>query len=664
MPELGRAALVVALGLSLYALLAGGYAARMRRRRLAESVQNALLAAFAATVVAAAVLVAALVRHDFGFVYVAEHTSRDLPLGYTISAFWGGQEGSLLLWLLVLTGYSATAVLLNRRRARDLVVWVTPVLGAVALFFAFLLVVVATPFAVQTAPVDGAGLNPSLQNPYMLAHPPLLYLGYIGLTVPFAFAMGALLSRKLDERWLIATRRWTLFAWAALGIGQLLGSHWAYVEVGWGGYYAWDPVENAALMPWLAATAFLHSVMIQEKRGMLRVWNVLLVILAFSLSLFGTFLTRSGVVNSIHSFTQSSIGPWFLAFIALVVAVSLGLLFSRLPQLRSPTKLESPISREAAFLYNNLLLLALCLAILWGVVYPMLSEAVRGEAIVLGRSYYDFFLRAFGLPLLLLMGIGPLIAWRRASLASLATTFRWPTGVAVATGVVLLALGAGSSIPGLVAYTFSAFVIATIVLEFARGTRARKALGAASWPSAFGSLISRNRRRYGGYVVHASIVMLAIGVAGSSAFDSLAEAKLARGESMTIGDYTLRYSSLDERASANATEIRATLDVQRGDRDLGTVQAGKNAYTIEEQVSNEVGIRSDRLTGEDLFVIAEQINPDGSVQFRVFVKPLVNLIWLAGLVFLIGSLITLWPDRREQRRLVARASEVGLPATS
>jgi cytochrome c-type biogenesis protein CcmF len=416
-------------------------------------------------------------------------------------------------------------------------------------------------------------------------------------------------------------------------------------------------------MPWLAATAFLHSVMIQEKRGMLRVWNVLLVILAFSLSLFGTFLTRSGVVNSIHSFTQSSIGPWFLAFIAVVVAVSLGLVFSRLPKLRSPTKLESPISREAAFLYNNLLLLALCLAILWGVVYPMLSEAVRGEAIVLGRSYYDFFLRAFGLPLLLLMGIGPLIAWRRASFASLATTFRWPTGVALATGVLLLLFGAGSSVPGLVAYTFSAFVIATIVMEFARGTRARKALGAASWASAFGSLISRNRRRYGGYVVHAAIVMLAIGVAGSSAFDSVAEAKLARGDALRIGDYTLVYRSLDERASANATEIRAILDVRRGDRELGTVQAGKNAYTIEDQVSNEVGIRSDRLTGEDLFVIAEQIDPDGSIYFRVFVKPLVNLIWLAGLVFLIGSLITLWPDRREQRRLVARAAEVGIPAT-
>jgi cytochrome c-type biogenesis protein CcmF len=663
MPELGRAALVVTLGLSVYALVAGAAAARLGRRRLALSAQNALIASFFTTLVAAIVLLAALVRHDFSFTYVARTTSEALPTGYTISAFWGGQEGSLLLWLLVLTGFGAAAVRLNRGWARGLVVWVVPVFATVSLFFSFLLVAVASPFVTQPAPPDGAGMTPSLQNPYMLAHPPLLYLGYVGLTVPFAFAMGALLSGRMDERWLVATRRFTLFAWTALGIGQLLGAHWAYVEVGWGGYYAWDPVENAALMPWLAATAFLHSVMIQERRGMLRVWNVLLVILAFSLSLFGTFLTRSGVVNSIHSFTQSSIGPWFLAFIGITVAVSLALVFWRLPQLRSPTKLESPISREAAFLYNNLLLLALCLTILWGVVYPLLSEAVRGEAVVLGRSYYDFFLRVFGLPLLLLMGIGPLIAWRRASLRSLLTSFRWPTAVALSTGAVLLVLGAGSSIPGLIAYTFSAFVATTIALEFARGTRARKALGAASWLGAFSSLMARNRRRYGGYVVHAAIVLLAIGIAGSSAFDSVAEAKLERGQSMRIGDYTLVYRSLEERQVSNATEIRTTLDVTRGDRDLGTLQAGKNAYTIEQQVSNEVGIRSDPLTGEDLFVIAEQIDPDGTVYFRVFVKPLVNLIWVAGLVFLLGSAIALWPDAREQRRLVARADEIGVPAT-
>ena len=663
MAELGRAALLVTLGLVMYALVAGAAGAHLGRRRLALSAQNALVAAFFSTLVASAVLLGALLRHDFSFTYVARTTSEDLPTAYTISAFWGGQEGSLLLWLLVLTGFGAAAVRLNRGWARDLIVWVVPVFAAVAVFFAFLLVAVASPFVMQAAPADGAGMTPSLQNPYMLAHPPLLYLGYVGLTVPFAFCLGALLAGRPDERWLVATRRWTLFAWTALGIGQLLGAHWAYVEVGWGGYYAWDPVENAALMPWLAATAFLHSVMVQEKRGILRVWNVLLVILAFSLSLFGTFLTRSGVVNSIHSFTQSSIGPWFLAFIALTVGVSLAVVFWRLPLLRSETRLESPVSREAAFLYNNLLLLALCLTILWGVVYPLISEAVRGEAVVLGRAYYDFFLRIFGLPLLLLMGIGPLIAWRRASFASLVTTFRWPVLAALATGAALLVLGAGSSVPGLVAYTFSAFVAATIVMEFARGTRARKALGASSWPNAFFSLLGRNRRRYGGYVVHASIVLLAVGIAGSSAFDKAADAKLRPGESMAVGDYNLRYEALDERQTSNATEIRAQLAVSRGDRDLGTLEAGKNAYTVEQQLSNEVGIRSDPLTGEDLFVITEQIDPDGTVYFRVFVKPLVNLIWIAGLVFVMGSLIALWPDAREQRRLVERTREIGLPAT-
>ena len=335
--------------------------------------------------------------------------------------------------------------------------------------------------------------------------------------------MGALLAGRTDERWIVATRRWTLVAWTALGVGQLLGSHWAYVEVGWGGYYAWDPVENAALMPWLAATAFLHSVMIQEKRGMLKVWNMLLVVLAFCLSLFGTFLTRSGVVNSIHSFAKSSIGPWFLGFICLVTAFSLALVFWRLPLLRSKTRLESLVSREATFLYNNLLLVALCLTILWGVAFPMLSELVQGETRTIGRPYYDFFLRTFGLPLLLLMGIGPLIAWRRASLRSLGRTFVWPAAIAVAVGLVLVALGAGSSTPGLIAYTFCAFVLATIVLEFVRGTRAT---------GSFTRLVSRNRRRYGGYIVHAAIVLLAIGIAGSSAYGSSAERKLSPGQSM------------------------------------------------------------------------------------------------------------------------------------
>jgi cytochrome c-type biogenesis protein CcmF len=377
------------------------------------------------------------------------------------------------------------------------------------------------------------------------------------------------------------------------------------------------------------------------------------------LSLFGTFLTRSGVVSSIHSFTQSSIGPWFLAFIVVVTAFATAMIFYRLPLLRVKTRLESLVSREAAFLYNNLLLVALALTILWGVAWPLLSEAVRGEAVVVGRPYYDFFLRVFGLPLLLLMGIGPLVAWRRASLRGLAKTFVLPGSVALGMGLLLVALGAGSSIPGLIAYTFAAFVLTTIVVEFARGTSARRALSRESWPAAFSSLIARNRRRYGGYIVHAAIVLLAVGVAGSSAYDSVQEGRLARGETLRIGDYALTFRGLEERQGANATQVRAQLAVRRGDRDLGTVEAGKNAYTAERQVSNEVGIRSDPLTGEDLFVIAEQVNADGTVFLRVFVKPLVNLIWLAGLLFLLGSVVALWPDAREERRLALRYDEAG-----
>src|SRR6478672_7642860 len=588
MPELGRAALLVTLGLTLYALVAGAYAAHLGRRRLARSAQNALVASFVSTAVAAGVLLSALLRNDFSFEYVARTTSVALPTPYTISAFWGGQEGSLLLWLLVLTGFGAAAVSLNRKWARDLIVWVVPVFAAVATFFSFLVVAVASPFVTQPAPADGAGMTPSLQNPYMLAHPPLLYLGYVGLSVPFAFAMGALLSGRLDERWLIATRRWTLFAWAALGIGQLLGSHWAYVEVGWGGYYAWDPVENAALMPWLAATAFLHSVMIQEKKNMLRVWNATLVAGAFCLSIFGTFLTRSGLINSIHSFAQSPIGAWFLGFIGVAVTFSTVLILWRLPLLRARTKLESLASREAAFLYNNLLLVAFTLTVLWGVAFPLLSDAVRGEAVTVGPPYYDFFLKVFGLPLLLLMGIGPLVAWRRTSLRALGQTVLWPAVTALVVGVILIALGAGSSTAGLLAYTFSAFALAAIVLEFTRGTRARKALGASSWWSAFSGLVARNRRRYGGYIVHAAVILLAIGVAGSSAYGATKIQQFRPGDTMRIRGYTLTYLNSVERQAANHLEIRARVAVTENGKRVGTITPGKNRYFAEQQTSNEV----------------------------------------------------------------------------
>jgi cytochrome c-type biogenesis protein CcmF len=468
--------------------------------------------------------------------------------------------------------------------------------------------------------------------------------------------MGALLSGRTDERWIVVTRRWTLAAWTFLGVGQLLGSHWAYVEIGWGGYYAWDPVENAALMPWLAATAFLHSVMIQEKRGMLKIWNMVLVALAFCLSIFGTFLTRSGVINSIHSFSQSPLGGWFLGFIVICVVFSVGLIYLRLPLLRTKTKLESLVSREATFLYNNLLLVALCLTILWGVVYPLVTQAVNGETRSVSKPYYNFFLHSFGLPLLLLMGIGPLVAWRRASLRALGKTFIVPAVAAIVTGITLIALGFGSSTPGLLAYTFGAFVAASIALEFVRGTRARRSLSGGSWFAALGELVARNRRRYGGYVVHASILMLAIGIAGSSAYQTVRERGLHPGQSMEVAGYTLTYERLEQRQEANALAIRAVVDVSRGGSHVTTLHPGKNSYPVEGDVSNEVGIYHDPRNIGDLFTIADQI-PTGKSHvlfLKVLVKPLVNLIWAAGFLFVFGALIAMWPDAVEQRRLAER----------
>src|SRR3954447_12512774 len=643
MADLGRAALVVSLGLAVYAACAGAYGALEKRGRLVDSARNALVACFFSTAIAAIVLALALVHHDFSFVYVASHTSRDLSTVYALSAFWGGQEGSLLLWLLVLTGYGALAVVLNRRLLRDLIAWVVPIVGAISAFFAFILVVISSPFQTQVPAIDGAGLTPSLQNPYMVAHPPMLYLGYVGLSIPFAFAAGAMLSGRTDERWIVATRRWTIAAWTFLGFGQLLGAHWAYVEVGWGGYYAWDPVENAALMPWLAATAFLHSVMVQERKGMLKVWNMVLVALAFELSVFGTFLTRSGVVNSIHSFAKSSIGPWFLAFVVISSVFSLALIMWRLPLLKARTKLESAISREATFLYNNLLLVALCLTVLWGVLFPIVTQLVKGETRTIGRPYYDFFLRAFGLPLLLLMGIGPLVAWRKASVRALVKTLAWPVTAAVVCGAALAAVGAGSSKPGLVAYTFCAFVLATIVVELVRGTRVTGSL--------FG-LVARNRRRYGGYVVHAAVVLFAIGVAGSSAYSSNVGRRLALGQSMNVAGYTLTNRGVTHETKPNVRETRAHLDV-RGPWS-GTISSGDNQYVNPPEPSREVGIKTDWARGEDLYVIVDETHADGTIFVQVLVKPLVNLIWIAGIVFLIGSAITLWPDAREQRRLVTR----------
>jgi cytochrome c-type biogenesis protein CcmF len=405
-------------------------------------------------------------------------------------------------------------------------------------------------------------------------------------------------------------------------------------------------------MPWLASTAFLHSVMIQEKRGMLKVWNMVLVALAFNLSLFGTFLTRSGVIDSIHSFSRSPIGGWFLGFLTLTVVLSVALIRWRLPLLRTKTKLESLVSREATFLYNNLLLVALCLTILWGVLYPILSEAVRGETRSVSKPYYDFFLHTFGLPLLLLMGLGPLVAWRRASLRSLGRTFLVPFAAAVVVGAALLALGFGSSWPGLLAYTFGAFVAASIVLEFVRG---RVAAGGIR------RLIGRNRRRYGGYIVHAAVVLLAIGIAGSSAYQTSRERVLRPGQSVEAAGYTLTYVTSNGVHGPNYTGFRALLDVRRGGSHVATLDPGENNYDIEGP-ANEASIYHDPRSIGDVFTTAQLVNKQGTIDLKVFVKPLINLIWVAGFVFVLGSLIAMWPDAVEQRRLAARYAAGAAPA--
>jgi cytochrome c-type biogenesis protein CcmF len=625
-----------------------------------RSVQNAFTAAFAAALVAIAALEYGLVTNDFSLSVVFEHTSRKLPLVYKMTSLWASQEGSLLLWLTILTGAAGLVMYQNRHRNRELVPWVAAVLGGIAVFFAGLAAFVSSPFAhvAGAVPADGAGLDPSLQNPYMAAHPPMLYLGYVSMAVPFAFAMAALITRRTDARWLVSVRRWTLVSWTALGIGMLLGAHWAYVEIGWGGYWAWDPVESAALMPWLAATAFLHSVMVQEKKGMLKVWNMVLVITAFSLCIFGDFLTRSGVVQSVHSFVQSAVGPWLLAFLAVVLAGSISLLIVRLPTLRADHKLESVVSREATFLFNNLLLLALAFAVLWGVVFPILSEAVRGVRATVATPYYDFFLVIFGLPLLALTGIGPLIAWRRASPGSLWRSFRWPVVSGLAGAAFLGLLGLGSSPAGLTALSLCVFVTVTICMEFARGTAARRAIAGGSWPRALRDLVNRNRRRYGGYVVHLAIVLLVVGVTASSAYSSVAETNLAVGQSMRIDGYTLKNTGLFQRKGPNYTLEYVRLQVSRGGKADGVLEPGLRQYDTG-QVGNEVDIRSSLTTGTDLYSILQAPDRNGSgVSLKVLVNPAVGLVWLAGVVFAFGALITLWPDPREARQLARRYGEL------
>ncbi len=661
MASLGRGALVLALVVAAYALVVGLLGAVRRDRRMVTSARRATFALVGVVGVADLVYAAAILRHDFSFVVVAETSSRSLPIGYLITSFWASQAGSLLLWVSVLTGCAAIVQLTNRRANGELMPWVTAILAAIATFFCTLLVVAASPFATQVAPADGNGLNPSLQNPYMVAHPPSLYLGYVTLAVPFAFCMAALLAGRSDARWIVSTRRWTLTSWSFLGVGMLLGAHWAYVEVGWGGFWAWDPVENAALMPWLVATAFLHSVMVQEKKGMLKVWNVVLVATAFALSIFGTFLTRSGLLSSIHAFVASNVGFWFVGFIAVVLAGPAALIIWRLPLLRTEHRMESLVSREATFLFNNLLLVGLAFAVLWGVIYPLISKTVIGDEVTVNAPFFQFFSVAFGLPLLALMGIGPVIAWRRASLRSLRATFGIPFATGVACGLALTVLGYGTNALGTAAYSLCVFVAVAIGSEFARGAAARRALSGGSWAGALVALINRNRRRYGGYVVHLAMVLMIIGMVGTSAYGTTREASLRPGETLVIRDYRLLFTGLVRESGPNYDERSARFTVSRAGQALGEIAPANRFYPITGQVdpqrSNEAAIRTDWSRGEDLFLILDSARSDGSVTVKALINPLVNLLWLGAIVFVLGSLIAAWPDRREARRLARRYAE-------
>jgi cytochrome c-type biogenesis protein CcmF len=644
----GRAALALALALLVATAGASVAGAVTGRRRLIVAGRRAAFAAAAMVAVASAALESGFIREDFSLSVVASYSSREMPLVYRMAAFWGSQPGSLLLWLLVLTAIMVVVVVVERRRSGDLLPWATAVMALVATFFCGLLVFVTPPFATQAAVRDGAGLDPSLQNPYMLAHPPLLYLGYVGMTVPYAFSLAALLARRSDATWLAVTRRWVMISWAALGVGMLLGAHWAYTEIGWGGYWAWDPVENAALMPWLAATAFLHSAIVQEKKGMFKVWNVALAMVTFGLALFGTFLTRSGVLESIHSFVETSIGWYFLGLIVTVCAASIALAFWRGSVLAADHRLDSAVSREATFLFNNLLLLAIAFAILWGVVFPLFSKAFRGVGATVSKPYFEFFAAVMGLPLLALMGIGPLVPWRRGTLRGVGRRMRVPLVAGVVAGAFAASRGAGSSLPGLVAFSMCGFVAVAVIAEFRAGAAARRAAVGCSWPAALAGLVARNRRRYGGYIVHLSIVLLVVGAVASTAYTSVRQASLRPGGTMAVDGYTLRYFNLYARNETGGATLAARVDVWHDGAYLGQVMPGRRFFMVENENLSEPSITTDWRSGSDLFVILAGTSKR-TVTLKVLVNPLVSLLWLAGGVFALGVGVAVWPARRAAR---------------
>ncbi len=710
MAAIGTACVYVGLLTALYAVGASVYGGVTGRRRFVVSARRAFYCLAGLLALAMVVLEAAYLRTDLSFALVAQNSSTDTPTFYKVTAMWSSQAGSLLLWVFLLGCFSSAVLFLTRRRHREIVPWATAVLGVVAVFFLSLMVFVeeARPFVTLAAPpAEGAGLNPLLRHPAMMFHPPMLYLGYVGFTIPFAFAIGALISRHTGADWIRSTRRFALVAWTFLGFGILLGALWSYAELGWGGYWAWDAVENAALMPWLAGTAFIHSIMVQEKRGMLRRWNMALIVTTFVLSLTGTFLVRSGILDSIHAFGASTLGTPFLAYIALVVAGSVALIVWRWDDLRSEARLDSLLSREAFFLLNNLVLLALAAIVFWGTFFPLVSEALGSER-SFGPPAFNAVTTPLAIVLVLLAGIGPVIAWRRTTVSALRRTLRFPLAVAAVTLVLLLLLAPVTDdlagVAALAMFCFIAFTLAVVAQEFWRGARARRVMSGEPWPAALASLVGRNRRRYGGYIVHAGIAFLFLGVAASSAFVEQRDVRISPGDTVEVGDRSITYREPtaellgDSGGTGAPITLGAVLEVRDGDEtyELRPLRnffpstdptVGPVSGYFEGEATSEVDLdwgltedlwtavqpdiaaprlqeaiaEADRRFGESsgetqaiaIAAIVDSYRRDPPpAAFRVLVSPLVSWIWIGGAVVVLGALIALWPSPDARRRRV------------
>jgi cytochrome c-type biogenesis protein CcmF len=672
MNQLGSVGLIAGLAFAAYALAAGVVGGKLRSLRVVKSAERATLAFFVMITLAVVALECLILSNDFHNAYVAEHSNRDLLTFYKVAALWAGQEGSLLFWTWLLSIYGALAILLNRKKNRQLMPYVVAVLMGTGAFFSSLVLFVANPFqelslasragTVAFTPPDGNGLNPLLQYHSMVIHPPMLYLGYVGMVVPFAFAMAALITRQLGDNWIRTTRRWTMVPWMLLGLGILLGGNWAYAVLGWGGYWGWDPVENASLLPWLSGTAFLHSVMIQEKRGMLKVWNVVLVITTFFLSIFGTFLTRSGIVSSVHAFAQSSIGPFFAVFLSIIVFFSVTLLFLRLDHLKSENKLDSLVSRESGFLFNNWILLALVFAVLWGTLFPLISKAVQNVTVTVGAPFFNKTAIPMGLLLLFLTGAGPLLAWRKTSFQSLKRNFVVPLIVAALTGAALLIMGVRHFYAWMT-LCLSVFVAVCVLGEFWKGARTRMKTAGENFAQALYNLTMRNTRRYGGYVVHLGIVLLFIGFAGL-AFKTEAKGLMQEGDLLRVKNYLLRCDGLTSGETPNYEYTRALVTVTKDGHAFASMHPEKRFYKASQQPSSYVSIHP--TLAEDLYVVLAGLDQDtGKAVIEVFVNPLVMWVWIGGVVVFLGTLLALVPSRVEREMAeTRRTQEVAAQATN